>query len=431
MINKVKSILKLDVFTNIIWLFFDKFFGAILTLYIYSRLAVYFGKELFGVWNYILSFSSIIVALGGLGLNFVIVRRLKKNPNLSKRIIKNVFYIRLISGLVAALLTFFVYAIVDLNFETKYTYSIIFIFLSQAIVNANVFIFWNEAYLNNKWTVINRNAALLISFFLRIYGIYSHKDITYFALINLFEVLAFLFLTNYFPKTIIKNRLSKPKKTIIVPIIKEGFPLMLSAVVVILYLRIDQVIIGYLLGNKEIAIYSPAAKITEMLYAAPVIISNVYFPKLVELFHKKTPITKTLKKLFFITTSTSILIIIIVGFFSENIIELLFGAEYQKSSSILKIYIWSILFMSLLVTSSKYLLTIKCGVIILKRDLIGLFLNIILNFALIPIFGVKGAAYATLISYFMSSYGANIFFKELRPIMKYQAFSVFYSLKKQ
>jgi PST family polysaccharide transporter len=105
---------------------------------------------------------------------------------------------------------------------------------------------------------------------------------------------------------------------------------------------------------------------------------------------------------------------------------MLFGPLFIESTEVLIIYAWSLFFMGLLVSSSKYLLVINKNKIILIRSILGLVSNILLNFILIPMMGIKGAAWATLISYSIAAYFSNIFFKELRPIMISQITSVFY-----
>ena len=61
-------------------------------------------------------------------------------------------------------------------------------------------------------------------------------------------------------------------------LLKESFPLFLSSVVVILYLKIDVIFLRHFTELGEVGYYAAAARISEMLYAAPVAISTVFFP---------------------------------------------------------------------------------------------------------------------------------------------------------
>lgn len=426
----ITKFFKNRILSNIFWLFFDKGYGAILTLFIYSLIARHFGKEVFGIWNYMLAFGTIIPAFAGLGLNFVIVKKLKENPNLKSLIISNALLMRLFLGFFIAIVFFFIYYLLGVNVESEYLGVVILIFLSQIILNTNVFIYKNEADLNNKNTVIARNVALTIGFALRYYGINAEYELSFFAFINIIEygVFFIISLINYR----IDNEnivLLKLNYKVSLYLSKQGFPLMLASITVILYLKIDQLIIAYLLDNESVGIYSPASRITEMFYALPVIISNVFFPKIIELKEKNKSILEILRKMYALVIVSTIFTAFSISFFSESIIDFVFGIEYKESIEILILYSWSLVFMGLLVSSSKYLIAINRSDIILKREIMGMVSNVALNFILIPLYGISGAAVATLISYSIASFFSNLFFKELRPVMKEQFLSIYFYIK--
>ena len=54
----------------------------------------------------------------------------------------------------------------------------------------------------------------------------------------------------------------------------------------------------------------------------------------------------------------------------------------------------------------------------MTRTLIALVINFLLNLFLIPIYGIEGAAIATLISMFVAHYLLNYFDKELLQLVK-------------
>lgn len=420
------------ILSNIIWLFLDKIYGAIITLYIYSRIGIYFGSELFGVWNYITSFSTIILAIGALGLNFIVVKRVKRNPILQKYIISNAFYLRLFFGFITAVFFLILYLIIGVNCSEEYLMAVLFIFTSQVVLSANVMVFLNEAKLHNKWNVITKNISITFAFVLKLIAIRYEMNISVFAAINLIELVLYFILIFKIPR----NRFSQLStsyinKKIIISLLKDGLPLLLASVTVTIYLKIDQLIIAYLLGNEKVGIYAASSRLVEMLYVVPVIISNVFFPKIIQYYKQKhlKKASKILKILFAITLIATVFITLTINFSSKMIITFLFDEQYIESHEVLKLYAWSIIFMGFLVSSSKFLIAIDRNDIILIRGLIGLISNILLNFILIPVYGLIGAAWATLISYFLASYFSNIFFKELRPLMKDQITAVF-SVKK-
>ncbi|HLV14591.1 MAG TPA: flippase [Xanthomarina sp.] len=424
----MKKLIKDPVFTNIFWLFLDKGYGAILTLYIYAKMATYFGAEVFGIWNYIVSFGSILPAVASLGLNYIIVKRLEKNPLISDKILSISFYLRLFTGVITAIILFISYVILNINFTNDLLLVIILLFSSQIVLNSNIYIQKNEANLRNKKTVIARNISLTFFFVLKLIAIEKGLDVVYFALFTLLEYLLFFVII----KIREDHKLNLPstyfRKKIAPSLLKEGFPLMLAAITTTLYLKIDQLFIASFTNNEDVGIYAASSRISEFLYAIPVIISNVFFPKIIKAL-SKFEVDKLLNKMFALALTIAVLCVLFITTFSDTIIEIVYGTEYKQASQVLKAHAWTIILMTLLVTSSKYLLKINRQDIIFKRELMGLITNIALNFILIPKYGIMGAAWATLISYSVSSFFSNLLFKDTRSLIKKQILSIYYLTK--
>tara|TARA_R110002033_G_scaffold170313_1_gene212551 strand:+ start:3068 stop:4342 length:1275 start_codon:yes stop_codon:yes gene_type:complete len=424
----MKKLINNPVFNNIFWLFLDKGYGALLTLYIYAKMATYFGTTIFGVWNYIISFGSLLPAIASLGLNYIIVKRLKKNPLLSDKILSISFYLRLFTGIITAIILFIAYAILNINFTSDLLLVIILLFSSQIVLNSNIYIQKNEANLQNRKTVIARSFSLTLFFILKLLAIQRGLEIVYFALLTLFEYILFFIIIRVKEDHKLKLPSKYIRKKITPSLLKQGFPLMLAAITTTLYLKIDQLFIASITNNNDVGIYAASARISEFLYAVPVIISNVFFPQIIKAF-TKVDIDKLLYQMFAIVLILAVMSTLIVVTFSDAIIEVMYGKEYMQASEILKIHAWSIILMSLLVTSSKYLLKINRQDIIFKRELMGLTTNIILNYLLISRYGIVGAAWATLLSYSVSSVFSNLFFKDTKSLIKKQILSIYYLIK--
>ena len=111
--------------------------------------------------------------------------------------------------------------------------------------------------------------------------------------------------------------------------------------------------------------------------------------------------------------------------FSDFLISSLYGVEYKDAIPVLKIYIWATVFVSIGIVSSKWFILENLNKITLYRCIIGVIVNILLNFWLIPIFGIAGAAFSTVISQFIQSYFSNIFFSRTRKIFVLQTKALF------
>ena len=110
----------------------------------------------------------------------------------------------------------------------------------------------------------------------------------------------------------------------------------------------------------------------------------------------------------------SLLVAIPISFLADWFIQVLYGAKFQEAAVVLKIYIWTFVFVSLGVASSHWLVAENLERYALVRSFLGAILNISINWYLIPIYGISGAAYATLFTQLFVSYIFFVFSKHTR-----------------
>jgi PST family polysaccharide transporter len=99
---------------------------------------------------------------------------------------------------------------------------------------------------------------------------------------------------------------------------------------------------------------------------------------------------------------------VVMTFCSNWVVALLFGESYAAAGAVLSVHIWAGLFIFLHVASGKWLVMEGFQKYALYRALLGAFVNIGFNVILIPINGVLGAAYATVISYLFAVFWVGI-----------------------
>jgi O-antigen/teichoic acid export membrane protein len=99
---------------------------------------------------------------------------------------------------------------------------------------------------------------------------------------------------------------------------------------------------------------------------------------------------------------------------SDRLVVIIFGAPYQAAGQILMVQVWASIFVFWGVASSKWFLVEKLQVLALINTAFGAAVNLLLNYKLIPVFGMVGAAYATLISYAVAGYFMNFIFAKSR-----------------
>jgi O-antigen/teichoic acid export membrane protein len=204
-------------------------------------------------------------------------------------------------------------------------------------------------------------------------------------------------------------------------LLKDSWPLILSGVLISIYVKIDQVMIKEILGQRQVGIYAVATSLSIATYLIPLVITDSLFPAILnakkndnDLYHKR------LQKLYDTLIWLAIIISGLVYFISEYIIYFLFGIEYMQSASVLRIAIFTGIFVNIGLVNNKYFTAENRQRDILYRSILGVTTNIILNLFLIKKYGANGAAFTTIIASFSASIMYTFFKKDAR-ILFYMA----------
>lgn len=260
--------------------------------------------------------------------------------------------------------------------------------------------------------------ALIISSAFKIALVYVNAELIWFGLALLLDTVftAILLMTVYLKRkgSIFLWRFNRK---IAGSLLKESWPLIISSAVIAVYTRIDQVMLKYMLDEAAVGIYAVAVRISEATGFLPAVLITSFFPAVV--FAKKQGTKKYKKaigKFFSLIIYSGLILAVIVSLCSSWFVPLFFGSEYNESSQVLTIHMWGMFFSFLGAACTQWLVLESLTQYRIYRTLAGVLINIILNFLLIPDYGVIGAAYATLISQIVASYAGNLLSSKTRPV---------------
>lgn len=201
--------------------------------------------------------------------------------------------------------------------------------------------------------------------------------------------------------------------------LRSAWPLVLGAVAIQIYMRIDQVMIRNMLGLHEVGIYSAAVRIYEAWAIVTAIITVSLLPAIVKLkqgneenYHKR------MTQLFRLVIWLSVFAAVAVSLVSEQLMVLAFGEEYRDSAPVVDIIMWTAVFAAMGSVSARYFNVEKMERKFALRTALAAVLNIGLNFLLIPIYGIKGAAIATLSCTFFANYMMDWFDRDLKLLLR-------------
>ena len=431
MISTIKKSLKKGssarkILDNISWLFFDKFFKMGVGLFVGIWFARYLGPEQFGTWNYVLSVITILTVISGLGLDSIVTREIVKDSENTKSIVGTALILRLLSSTILYICLFIYSFFTYYGSDNTILWLFIIMSFSFFFQSFNVIDFYFQSNLQSKYSVIARNIAFILSTILKVYLIVFKKDLIMFAIVFSLEFFLTALLLIY---AYVKHGQGINFKLIndkLVTLFKLGIPLLITSMAINIYMRVDQLMLKHILDDEAVGFYAAAVKITEIWTFIPAAISYSLFPSIIklktqggEIYHKK------LKYLIELMLLLALFIIVPIYFLSDEIILLLFGEEYYMSINVLKVHTWVGIFIFIGLPARKVLIAEDLQTYISYIAILALSLNIVLNSIFIPMYGIDGAVYATLISYAFGSYFFYAFFKKTRFVFKLQTSALF------
>lgn len=202
-------------------------------------------------------------------------------------------------------------------------------------------------------------------------------------------------------------------------------------------MKIDQIMLGQMLNDNAVGVYSAAVRISEVWYFIPMVIVASVFPAILEAKKRdESQYQQRLQRLYDLMVALSVFVALPMTFLSNHIVTSLFGSAYTQAGPILAIHIWASVFVFLGVASSQYFVAENRQIISMQRTLLGAVVNIFLNFFLIPVLGSIGAAIATIFSYAIADFFSDLLQKETRfmfamKINSMNFFSSFQRLRKK
>ncbi|KHD08105.1 hypothetical protein PN36_02770 [Candidatus Thiomargarita nelsonii] len=200
--------------------------------------------------------------------------------------------------------------------------------------------------------------------------------------------------------------------------IRYGFKAYLAAFFAFMVLRVDLLMVQYMLGAEQAGYYSIAATMADMVYMFPVVIGTILFPKLSALTdsEKKWQVTRQISSMVGVIM---IIITIISVYLAVPFVNILFGKAFTPA---VLAFVWlmpGILLLSVNTVFMNYFASIGMPIITVYSPGAAVMLNIGLNFYLIPNQGIVGAALASVISYGLMLILSIIYLRWIKKGIRY------------
>jgi len=418
---------------NVGWLFLDKMLRMGLGILVTVWMARYLGPEQFGLLNFAIAFTGLFGVVASLGLKGIVIRDIIRSPERVRLTLGTAGVLQVVAGLLMFLIT--LGAIGYLRADDPVARSIVAILGSLILLKAvDIAEFWFESQVQSKYTVWVQNSVFVVFAGIKVMLIVQESTLLAFVWVMVGEALvvtlAMFIMMGKRGHSISSLQVSSERAK---SLLQDSWPLILSAMAVVIYMKIDQIMLGQLLGDQAVGVYTAATRISEAWYFIPSVIMASVFPALLD-SKKQNEITyhQRLQDAFNLMVVLSVGVSVPMTLLSGPIIDFLYGEAYAQAGTVLAIHMWGSVFVFLGVASNKWFLAENRQMQSFQRTAMGALVNIGLNMVLIPVYGAVGAAIATIFAQFSAAYVFDLFHPSTRLLffMKTRAFNLTLIFKK-
>ncbi len=385
------------VFINSAWLIADKVIRLGVGLVVWVWLARHFGPDGFGLWNYAIAFTALFGAVTTLGMDGIVVRELVRDPSRAGVLLGTATRLRLIASIAAACA-----CVVSLLWLRPGQPLALFLVAMNAIalvLQSSQTIDWHfQARMHTRPAVIAVNLAFLATTLARLALVAIEAPLSWFAATLVLEAtLAAGFLLWAYRRDAEHRVHWRFDASVARELLKHSWPLLLSSLAVMVYMRMDQVMLASMAGDQAVGHFSAALRIAEVWYFIPMSLMSAAFPVMMQKREEgPQAYEQYVQRLYDGMAWLGIGVAVCTTLLAPWLIKRLYGPLYAPSAAVLSIQIWAGVTVAMSFVHSRWLLAEGLQKYSLFYTALGMCVNVALNLALIPALGAKGAALATI-----------------------------------
>jgi len=388
--------------------------------------------ESFGELSVARTFVILFSVLVDFGITNLIVRDVSNNHELAGKYFVNIVLLRVVCSLVC--LVFFLILPVAFKYNNVIVAAILImgcsLFFDAVSTTIAALLQAFEKMQYNSYMLIFPTFFLLVAGFIVLslgYGILAVAVVLLFvSVLRAALSLSYIKLLN----VNVLKAVGVPDFLFLKQLVKNALPLLLVAVMTIIYHRIDIIMLSKMQNTTVVGWYSAAYQLLIFFTIIPAIIGTAVFP----LMNKKWSgtVDENFKRLnynlFRLVLILTFPVAVFITAVSSKLILLLYGPEYQNSVIAIQILIWGLIFQGSNNILGRVIFAIGKEKYFVYISFAALLSNVTLNFILIPKYSYVGAAIATNLSFLASmivhllvvdkfAYYINLFKIGWRPLL--------------
>jgi PST family polysaccharide transporter len=363
--------------------------------------------------------TAVVSSVFSLGLDSIVVRELVRRPEDREQLLGTAFLLRL-AGSSAAFL-----AVLGIGLATRpagssgrwVTALVAAGLLFQAFDTVDLYF---QSRLQSRYTVMVKALAYAAVSGIRVALIFAHAPLVAFAAANLVELSAgALGLAWSYRRHAGRLLAWRFEGALAGQLVSLSWPLMVNSFAIYVQARIDQVLLGRLLGDHQVGLYSAAVRVSEVFNFIPVALATSVFPAIAQGWGRDRGRSMArLTDLYRLMAWITLAIALPISLFAAPVMHLLYGARFAGAEGVLALFIWSRFFTAFGVVRGIYITSEGLFRFSMVSALVGSIANVVLNLLFIPAYGAVGSVAAMMISFTLAQFILDAFYGPARDNFK-------------
>lgn len=370
----------------------------------------------FGVFSFATSLAGMGTTILTAGLSVLAIKILVDRPENARRTMTALILIREFFALVAFAVLFPISLTVGDSAVIATTAIALLVLFARALDASEL---WFQAEARSGSTAPVRISVVVVMLAIRVGFALAGADLTAFIVLYVVEtfVISLLLIVRYLTDKESPG-FGKPELRTPRTLLGASWIMLLASLASQVNSRGDVVVIQALLSSSSVGLYSAAARLSEMLYFLPVVFMTATFPRLLQVRRAYGETSQRYRRELQASYDRAfwagVLIAGLLLLIGPWLLTTLYGADYAESGRVLQIHVLALPFFFVGAVASKFIVAENALVASLIASSAGAVLNIGLNFLLIPMLGIEGSAWATVVSYFTATYLATFVLRRTR-----------------
>lgn len=412
--KREETIVKNKFISRLSWIFFGNVVHAVLQFALNIVVARMFGDGEYGLINYAAALIAFFTSIGTLGFNGTITKHFAEDETNAGDYLASATVARVFFAVVSIALLQVIVRVMDPEEPLLHT---IVLCQSMSIFfgACDLFIYWFRFKDQAKHVAVFRLVAFMISAIWRLYAVFVQKSITYYVAGVAAESAFFMVqLIGLFCKQYRNYKLRIDKRRLL-EMLKISYPFICSALLATIYGQTDKVMLKSMVGNSAVGHYSVAQTLAGAIVIIPTALIEAFRPDIMSYkICNERIYRKKLQQLYGLVFWMCTAYCIFITMFKKQIIYLLYGTQYLGAVPSLGLIVWYTSFSYFGAINNLYMVAEGKTVWVQLITLLGAILNVLLNLALIPSYGIVGAAAASLVTQIIANFVLIYFIKPLR-----------------